>query len=82
MSQNLRNIFSLPLCSRDLKATVNLFDGRLYCPRTNRTEVFRLVVSIVDNPVAMFFKLLTKVLGLFALQVNKQGNGFINLPMP
>ena len=36
----------------------------------------------IDNPVSMFFKVLTEVLCLLEFEVNKQVNGVVHFPIP
>jgi len=78
VSQHLRNILLVPLSAWDFGAAVNLFDGWFYRPRANRTNLFCLVVLVVDD--AVLVEVVDKILSLFSGAISKQSLCRINLP--
>jgi len=68
VSQHLRNILLVPLSAWDFGAAVNLFDGWFYRPRANRTNLFCLVVLVVDDAVTVLVEVVDKILSLFLVQ--------------
>jgi len=80
VSQHLRNILLVPLSAWDFGAAVNLFDGWFYRPRANRTNLFCLVVLVVDDAVTVLVEVVDKILSLFSGAISKQSLCRINLP--
>lgn len=53
MGKDLRNVFNVPLRSRDLAPTVNLLDGRFDCTGANGAKLFCLKITVIDNAMSM-----------------------------
>ena len=71
MSDDLRYILNFPLCARDFSSTVNLFNGRFNSARANRTNLFSLIILIIDDTISMFFKVKAEILSLFERAISK-----------
>ena len=69
--KDLVDTFNIPLWSRNFNPCSNLLNSRFDRSRTNRTQLFSLVVGIVNNASGMFFAYLERLLNFFASTIIK-----------
>jgi hypothetical protein len=69
--KDLVDTFNIPLSARNFNPCSNLFKSKFDRSRTNRTQLFSLVVAVVNNASVMFFADLEKHLNLFASKIIK-----------
>ena len=69
--QDLVDTFNIPLWARNFNPCSNVFNSRFDRSRTNRTQLFSLVVAVVNNASGMFFEIREKLLNFFASTIIK-----------
>ena len=69
--KDLVDTFNIPLWARNSNPCSNLLNSRFDRSRTNRTQLFSLVVGVVNNASGIFFAYVEKLLNLFASTVIK-----------